>query len=148
MGTRQFVSLDACPHAQCNSIQIQGVEAKNKEVEATTEAVISCVINGITTTLDSVSWTDSSDGALINDGTDYVIDDGSYDVSSNSQTTTLTVPAGVASDSTFSCVVTSDEWSITDRKTEVTLNVFGMLLLYNMFKWLIGSITMGAMRFG
>ena len=103
----------------------KGVEAKNKEVEANTEAVISCVISGITTTLDSVSWTDSSDGALISDGTRYVIADGSYDDSSNSQTTTLTVPAGVASDSTFSCVVTSNEWNITADKTAVTLNVFG-----------------------
>ena len=105
---------------------IQGVEAKNKEVEANTEAVISCVISGITTTLDSVSWTDSSDGTLTN-VTDYTIDNGSYDDSSNSQTITLTVKAGVASDSSFSCVVTSDEWSetATDLKTQVTLNVFG-----------------------
>ena len=106
----------------------QGVEAKNKEVGANTEAVISCVISGIASTLDdSVSWTDSSDGALVSDDTNYVIADGSYDDSTNSQTTTLTVKAGVASDSTFSCVVTSAEWSgtATDIQTEVTLNVFG-----------------------
>ena len=105
----------------------QGVEAKNKEVGADTEAVISCIISGITKQLDSVSWTDSSDGALVSDDTNYVIADGSYDDSTNSQTTTLTVKAGVASDSTFSCVVTSAEWSgtATDIQTEVTLNVFG-----------------------
>ena len=99
----------------------------NKEVEANTEAVISCVISGITTTLDSVSWTDSSEGPLTN-GSDYITSDGSYDDTSNSQTTTLTVKAGTnTADATFSCVVTSAEWSetVTDFKTEVTLNVFG-----------------------
>ena len=61
-------------------------------------------------------------------GTDYVIDNGSYEESSNSQTTTLTVKAGTnTADATFSCVVTSAEWSetVTDKQTEVTLNVFG-----------------------
>ena len=88
-------------------------------------------MSGITTTLDSVSWTDSSDATLTN-GTDYLIGDGTYDESSNSQTTTLTVIAGVTSDTTFSFVVTSAEWSVTAEKTEVNLNIFGM------FKWLIG----------
>ena len=105
---------------------IQDVEEKNKEVGADTQAVISCVISGITKQLDSVNWTDSSNVTLFN-GSDYVIADGSYNDTSNSQTTTLTVVAGVASDSTFSCVVTSAEWNgtATDIQTEVTLNVFG-----------------------
>jgi hypothetical protein len=93
-----------------------------KEVEVNTAAVISCVVNGITEAV-TVSWTHSSDGALTN-GSDYTITDGTYEDSSNSQTTTLSVTAGVATDSTFSCLVTSTEWSITDDATEVTLNVF------------------------
>ena len=64
----------------------------------------------------------------MSNGDDYTISDGSYDDSSNSQTTTLTVKAGTnTADATFSCVVTSAEWSetVTDKQTEVTLNVFG-----------------------
>ena len=93
-----------------------------------TEAVISCIISGITEKLDSVSWTNSSDATLTN-GTDYLIGDGIYDESSNSQTATLTVkgvkPGTSTADATFTCVVTSAEWNITGMKTEVTLTVFG-----------------------
>ena len=72
----------------------------------------------------TVSWTDSDDGDLT-DGPDYTITTGNYNSSSNSQTTTLSVTAGVATDSTFSCLVTSTEWGITAQATEVALNVFG-----------------------
>ena len=99
------------------------METKNKEVEENSEAVISCVVTGLTQELDSVSWTNSTGSAL--SGDDYVIDDGSYD--SGSQTTTLTVIARVTSDSTFSCVVTSSEWDYTDTTTSVTLNVYGKI---------------------
>ena len=56
--------------------------------------------------------------------TDYVVSEGTY--GSNSQTTTLTVKAAANDDdSTYTCFITLSEWLVTDRPTEVVLNVFG-----------------------
>ena len=97
----------------------------NTETETDTVAVVSCVINGLTQALDAVSWTDDSGSPLASDNTNYVISDGSFSDSTHSQTTTLTVMAGVSTDTQYSCVVTSDEWIVTDHSTSVLLNVFG-----------------------
>jgi len=105
------------------------VEAKHREVEEDAAAVLSCVITGITKVLSAATWTDGSDGALT-DGADYTIDAGTYDADTNSQTTTLTVTNGVSADSTFSCKVSSTEWTKVDEKTSVTLNVFGKFNIY------------------
>ena len=101
------------------------VTPKPVEVEASTEAELSCVITGITQALTSVSWTDSSDQTLQNDNTNYVIVEGTYIPDSNSQTTSLTVINGVQTDTIFSCVVTSNEWNTNSQKTAVNFNVFG-----------------------
>ena len=101
------------------------VEAKNKEVEENTAAVLSCVVTGITEAV-TVTWTDSSDNTL-SDDSDYDMDAGNYD--SNSQTATLTVNNGVSTDTTFSCKVTSTEWTLTNDATAVALNVFGELAM-------------------
>jgi len=37
----------------------------------------------------------------------------------------LTVKNGVTTDSIFSCVVTSDEWLVSNNATEVIFNIFG-----------------------
>ena len=119
----EFTDSDASTNTMTLTKLTFNVEAKSKEVQESTSAVLSCVITGITE-LATVGWTDSSDGDL-SDGADYTIVPGSYEASSNSQTSTLTVTNGVSSDSTFSCKVTSSEWGKTDEKTEVSLNVFG-----------------------
>ena len=102
-----------------------GVEPVNTEVGISTESVISCIISGITQPVTSLSWTDDSGTTLTNDTIAYFITDGVYNGGNNSQTTTLTVKNGVTTDSIFSCVVTSDEWIVSNNSTEVVFNVFG-----------------------
>ena len=101
------------------------MQAINTEVGINTEAVVSCVISGITQTVTSVNWTDDSDNQLTSDTINYVITVGAYTDGNNSVTTTLTVKNGVNTDSTFSCVVASNEWRHSNYTTEVTLYVFG-----------------------
>ena len=96
------------------------------EVEAEQDMTISCVITGITRKLDRVSWTKSgTDVTTLSEDNSYVVSAGTY--GSNSQTTTLTVKAPVnTADSTYTCLVTSNEWLVEDRATTVVLNVFSM----------------------
>ena len=97
----------------------------NKEVEVATDTVISCVVTGITKQLDTVVWTKSgTDVTTLTEDNSYVVSAGTY--GSNSQTTTLTVKAAVnTADSTYTCVITSNEWSVNNKETAVVLNVFG-----------------------
>ena len=101
------------------------VQPTNKELEAGTDATVSCVISGLTQQLDAVVWSkDGTDVTTLTEDNSYVVSTGTY--SSNSQTTTLTVKAGVnTADSTYTCVITSNEWLETDKETPVVLNVFG-----------------------
>jgi hypothetical protein len=95
----------------------------SKEVESGTDATISCVVSGITSTLDSVVWRkDGTDVKSLSES-DYVVSEGIY--GANSQTTTLTVKAAAnVDDSTYTCAITSNEWKITNRESVVTLNTF------------------------
>ena len=102
-----------------------GVEAVNTEVGISTESVVTCIISGVTQAVTSLSWTNDSGTQLTNDTTDYLITDDGYNDENNTQTTTLTVKNGVTTDSIFRCVVTSDEWIVSDNETEVTFNIFG-----------------------
>ena len=97
--------------------------AVNTETEADTEAEVSCVVSGLTKALDAVTWTDGAGSQLTSDDTNYVISSDSF--SGSSQTTTLTVVAGVSTDTQYSCVVTSDEWLVTNQITSVSLSIFG-----------------------
>ena len=94
-------------------------------MESRTETTISCIITGITKQLDTVVWTKSgTDVTTLSEDNSYVVSAGTY--GSNSQTTTLTVKAAVnAADSTYTCVITSNEWQVSNRLTSVVLNVFG-----------------------
>ena len=104
-----------------------GVQPINKEVLAGTDAVISCIISGITQQLDAVVWTKDGTDVTTLSGSNYVVSSGTYD--SNSQTTTLTVKAAAnTADSTYTCVIASDEWLITNRQTPVSVTVFGKKL--------------------
>ena len=97
---------------------------------------MSCVVNGITKQLDAVKWTKSgTDVTTLTEDNSYVVSAGTY--SSNSQTTTLTVKAAVnTADSTYTCVITSNEWLETNKETPVVLNVFGMILSLRPFFYL------------
>ena len=80
-------------------------------------------MNGISQKLDAVSRTKGGTDVTTLSGSNYVVSPGTY--GSKSQTTTLTVKAAAnTADSTYTCVITSDEWDTTQRETVVTLNVF------------------------
>ena len=60
---------------------------------------------------------------------DYVMSPGTYD--SNSQTTTLTVKhVANTEDSVYTCVITSNEWLLTNMETTVILDVFGGIIFF------------------
>ena len=89
-----------------------------------TDATVSCVISGITQQLDAVVWRKSGTDVTTLSGSNYVVSAGTY--GSNSQTTTLTVKAAAnTADSTYTCLITSNEWLVTNRQTNVLLDVFG-----------------------
>ena len=80
--------------------------------------------------MESVIWTKDGTDVTTLLGTNYFVSPGTYD--SNSQTTILTVKAAAnTADTTYTCVITSDEWLVSDKQTNVILNVFGKkYLLY------------------
>ena len=109
-----------------NLIFSPGVQPINKEVLTATDATISCVITGITQQLDAVVWRKDGTDVTSLSGSNYVVSAGTY--GSNSQTTTLTIKAAAnTADSTFTCVITSNEHQETEKATSVKLNVFGKL---------------------
>ena len=70
----------------------------------------------------------------------YVVDNGTYDSTNNSQTTTLTVAASDnIEDTIYKCVISSDEWKDYDRETQVTLDVFCKLSRYTTYTSLADS---------
>ena len=95
----------------------------NREQLTGTVATISCILAGLTRKLDIVKWT-KSDNTEITPGQDgYTIDVGTF--SGDSQTTTLTVGADQnTKDTTYNCVITSDEHAVKDMSTPVNLKVF------------------------
>ena len=102
-----------------------GVEALNSEVLKDTQATISCVVKGLTKQLDAVTWEKPGDVAINNGQGGYVIVTGTFDSSTKSQTTILTIPeAENTADKVYTCVITSNEHGITTQKTNVNSNVF------------------------
>ena len=105
------------------------VRPTNKEVKSGTDATVSCVVSGITQRLETVVWKKDGTDVTTLSGSNYVVSPGTYD--SNSQTTTLTVKAAAnAADSTYTCVITSDEWRVSNKETNVILNVFGKNIIF------------------
>ena len=102
---------------------VSEVTAVNKEQMTGTVATISCIVAGLTRKLDEVKWT-KSDNPDITSGQDgYTINVGTF--SGDSQTTTLTVAADQnIQDTTYNCVITSNEHDEMDKSTYVNLNVF------------------------
>jgi t-SNARE complex subunit (syntaxin) len=108
------------------------VEAKHSEVLKGTEATISCVVTGLTKQLDAVVWEKPNNGGTItNNVDDYKIEVGTYQESSHSQTTILTVPSAAnQANPVFTCVITSSEHQKTADKTPVTSNTFSKFLKF------------------
>ena len=102
---------------------LPGITAVNKEQLRDTEAAISCRVTGLTKKLDDVIWRTSS-GSPITSGEDgYIIQHGAFE--SGFQATILTVPnVKNTQDSTYMCLISSEEWAIKDKSTTVTLEVF------------------------
>ena len=99
------------------------VTAVGQEQLKGTLAKISCTVSGLTTALNDVKWTKSDNSPITSGTDDFVIEDGSLD--GNSQTTILTVPAAANTvDTTYNCIITSNEHDKTDDSTPVSLNVF------------------------
>ena len=98
----------------------------HQEVEIGTDATLSCVASGITKQLNSVSWKKGGSDVTSLSNINYIVNTGT--IASSTQTTTLVVKAAVNTvDSVYTCVISSDEYQITDRETAVNLDVFGGL---------------------
>ena len=99
--------------------------AVEKELEKGTTAVVSCEVTGITKVLDNIVWVKDGSNVMDLPGNAYTVNSATFDLTSFSQTTTLTVDASATTeDTTYKCVITSVEWDDYDRETPVSLNVF------------------------
>ena len=110
-----------------NPIKIitSGVEAKGSEVLTNTQATISCVVNGLTKQLDTVTWEKPGSVGITHNVDGFLIVEGTFDVGTKSQTTVLTIPAAQNTvDSVYTCVITSAEHGQSSHKTDVNSNVF------------------------
>ena len=98
----------------------------HKEQLAGTAATLSCIVSGLTKQLDEVNWTTST-GSPITSGEDsYTVDVGTF--SGESQTSTLIIRGDVnVADSSYYCLVTAREWSVEDKPTKVTSEVYSKL---------------------
>ena len=95
-----------------------------------TQATISCVVNGLTKQLDTVIWQKPGGTETIAHNVDgYLIDVGTYNSGTKSQTTILTIPANKNSaDGVYTCVITSNEHGKSSDPTSVNSNVFSKFL--------------------
>ena len=98
----------------------------DKEQLAGTVAILSCTVTGLTQKLDGVKWTKSDDSEITAGNAEgFTIETGDGSFNTNTQTTTLTVPAIQNNiDTTYNCLITSSEHGETDKKTVVNLKVF------------------------
>ena len=97
----------------------------DKEQLAGTVAILSCRVTDLTQKLDGVKWTKSDNTEITSGADNFIIDTGDGSFNTNTQTTTLTVPADQNNiDTTYNCLITSSEHGETDKKTVVNLKVF------------------------
>ena len=101
-----------------------GVDEKSKEVQSNKVATLTCIVNGLTQSLDAVVWKkDNVDVTTLSDySSNYVLFKES--IVGNSQTTTLKVIDAGLTDIDYACVVTSDEHGETNKETIVKLETF------------------------
>ena len=92
---------------------------------ANTQTTISCVVNGLTKQLDTVTWEKPSGVGITHNVDGFLIEVGTFDVDTKSQTTVLTIPASQnTADSVYTCVITSAEHGQSSHRTDVNSNVF------------------------
>ena len=97
----------------------------NSEVLSGTLATLSCIVTGLTKTLESVSWENPDGSSITASGNGFIFDDGSTNFDGSSQTTTLTIPTDqTIDDVTYKCVVQSEEHNVLGRKIDVHSKVF------------------------
>ena len=117
-----FETLNMCNNSFPSALQ---VEAKPSEVLQGTNATISCVVSGLARDLDDVKWVKPENGStsVITDMSEgYTVDEGSFNSSSKTQTTVLTVDGSVnTADVNYTCVI---EYENTTKKANVSLEIF------------------------
>ena len=87
--------------------------------------ILSCTVTGLTKELDNVRWTKSDDTPITSGVDGFIITTGSSSFAGNAQTTTLAVPPTQHDqDTSYNCIVTSNEHGQTDRRTTVQLKFF------------------------
>ena len=103
------------------------VVAHSVEVRSGLETTISCVISGITSTV-NVEWYEAS-GTKVSAADNYTPNPGTFNTQSHSQTANLIIKGpAVTGDKTYTCRVTSQQFSGSPTSdTVVHLNVYGML---------------------
>ena len=111
------------------TILISEVQPVHKEQLKGTQAMVSCVVTGLTEELDAdeVEWKKATDDSTItsDDGDGFSIETGTFDDSTGSQTTTLTVPDSQTNeDKVYKCVITPNGDEVTAKTKEVNLKVF------------------------
>ena len=111
-----------------NKVSLSDVDVVNSEVLSGTLATLSCVVTGLTKTLESVSWENPDGSSITASGNGFIFDDGSTNFDGSSQTTTLTIPTDqTIDDVTYKCVVQSEEHNVLGRKIDVQSKVFSKL---------------------
>ena len=111
---------------------IQAVQAVHKEQLEGTQAMVSCVVAGLTEGLDKVEWKtfDNTTITPADNGDGFYIDTGSLD-NHGSQTTILIVPdSQTYEDKVYKCVITPNGDDVTEMTTEVNLKVFSKYFSY------------------
>ena len=86
---------------------------------ASTSATVECTVTGITTALAGVRWYDFTGSTDLTGDGDYTLADGT--LVGDVQTTTLTVPAGVAADTAYQC-------EIHGTKYTASINVYSKFI--------------------
>ena len=99
----------------------------HREQLKNTDATISCIVPGLTRELEEVKWTNSDNTEITSDQDGYDIEDRTS--SDGSLTTTLTVDADHNDqDTTYNCVIKSNEHAVEHMSTPVNLKVFSKSL--------------------
>ena len=107
-----------------------GVAVVEKEVLKGTQAILTCTVSGLSVAA-TIAWKSTSGGTDLADGDNYAIGGTGFEVSSNSQQSTLTVKvAANTADTPFYCTVTSTEWAKDKVETTVNMKVFGRLYMF------------------
>ena len=99
-----------------------GVIAEDEVQDKDTLVILSCTVTGLTKELDNVKWTKSDDTPITSGVDGFIITTGSSTFAGQTQTTTLAVPPTQSEqDTSYNCIVTSNEHAQTDRRTTVQL---------------------------